>query len=390
MTKYVTGSSFNAVTHADRVINYINTQAANESPQQWNAAAVSLKPALDGVRVNHDSLTKVVEKTWGPFSFVKTDNGFDLSKPVYDSSVTRDYIRNTQLFSAGKKHQLWDATGYIADRMLHTVDQYLSTVDFSCCLFENLVTVSKISDKNAVKLLQGLRLALMYSYNGINFTVGSQFDSIINVLNAVVSKMLNSITTTMQDAVDDWLVDIRNKFNSYVNSRPSSWRRCTPFDEMMRTCLTSMYQMEADLVSYLDDLFNTMQNSYPRVDEYTVNINKREYIRTAIMAVDILINGVQSGTICKDIDTGNFMPLTPGEVKSLINDAGSRNNVSPSRLTATTGVSQSGTPVIDGTLGLSDKDRMLIQDCHKVLTEDEVADLEEIIGSGERTRSVVW
>lgn len=378
ISKVATNHSILPLTHADRILTYVNKKASEQAVQEYNTAAVDLKPAVDTLKASHENMVKIIEKSWGPFTYKRTDNGFDLSAPKVSSDRSLQYLRDNEktLFNKSLKHTALDSTSFLLDKINISLDQYFSSSDLACCLFENVIDLSKLADKDVFKLLKGLRLALVYTFNGLNLQIGSQYNGMIDILNNWISGIMSSMIEELQKAVDGWLMNVRTEFNNYSKNKPSSWKRCYPFDEMMNVCLESLYQMENDLISYIDDFFNTLQLSHKNVDEYSINIKKRELIKGFTHGLDIIIEGIESGALCKvDGIEGNYLPLTSDEIRSYINNKNKRELKSPNELKNQAGISPSGTSLTN----ISDEDRMVLQDCNKSFTDNEIIELSKII-----------
>jgi hypothetical protein len=376
MSKHTTKHTIMGLTHADNLINYVNKKSSEQKIVQYNTAAISLKPAVDTLKLNHDNTVKIIEESWGPFSFKKNENGFDISSPFISDNRSLEYIKDNPPLSSRIKNETLDATGYLLDKMNIALDQYFSDSGLACCLLENTLNLSRLADKDIYKLLKGLRLALVYTFNGLNLKMGGQFNLILDIINNIVSSVMEAMINTLQDALDGWLVNIRNQLTNYSKDKPSSWKRCYPFDEMMGVCLESLYDMENDLISYLNDFFNTIKLTHVNIDEYTVNIKRRELIRNITNVVDVLISGIETGALCKvDSITGNYMPLTADEIISLINDKNLRDGKTIDDLKTNAGISPSGNNINN----LSERDRLLLQDCNKGFTENEIEEISGII-----------
>lgn len=378
ISKVSTNHSILALTHADRILTYVNKKASEQAVHEYNTAAVDLKPAVDTLKASHENTIKIIEKSWGPFTYKRTDNGFDLSAPEVSSDRSLQYLRDNEesIFNKSLKHNALDSTSFLLDKINISLDQYFSSSDLACCLFENVIDLSKLADKDVFKLLKGLRLALVYTFNGLNLQIGSQYNGMIDILNNWISGIMSSMIEELQKALDGWLMNIRTEFNNYSKNKPSSWKRCSPFDEMMNVCLESLYQMENDLISYIGDFFNTLQLSHKNVDEYSINIKKRELIKGFTHGLDIIIEGIESGALCKvDGIEGNYLPLTSDEIRSYINNKNKRESKSPNELKNQAGISPSGTSLTN----ISDEDRMVLQDCNKSFTDNEIIELSRII-----------
>lgn len=386
-----------AVTHADNIVNYVRKHISNPfNRTNFDPNAVELKPIIDGQNKSWGTAKSVILGTYGvdvwgvPADVTVTKNtpgdrtdltewakneGKDVVSPGID---TYKYVREKIL-----SDKFWDTAVSGASKVYTESSMilkgYISSQDLACCLLDNLMKSAKAA--GSIKYLKALKLALLYSFNGINIKMDSMFNALVDIFNQIIGALIGKLIGAIQGALDRWLLGLRNYLNDYIKTKGDTWRRCYPFDEFMRYCITTLYDMENDLMAYMNDYLGMIKLSQGKLSEYNINLNKRELLRKYINLVDAIIRGIEMGVVCKDLREMEYTPPTDSERIGFATTWGAiKDNLTPEDAINIGRTPDTGLPIditrstdeefLDNTL--SPVERLWLQDCDKSMTDDDI------------------
>lgn len=394
--------SLSEVLHADKIVNYINEFIEKPHKLGFDGAAVGLKPVVDSYKRSWKGTKDIVSVSvlGKPNGFVnitkevssdRTDigkwlqkEGLDVAAPgiqayrtmkklVDDGGVREVAILGTQKALSGVKTVL---------------GQYLTGQDLACCLLDNILKLSDRVSGKSLRLLKTIRLGLTFAFNGLSVDTGDLLNGLIDILNVALMAALGKVVTTFEEALDNWTLGVAKFFNDYARRKGEAWRRCYPFDELMKFILAAINDMVATLKAYIKDYVNTVALSHVELDKYCVTLKKREYARKMLCVMDLLVKGIETGIICKnqnEIDVVYTRP-TMDDVKRFIDENEYRLTINPDEaLKAYKSGSVTGNLIKDVVVhegvrkhiltDISEDDLLTLQHCVDVFTENE---LEEI------------
>lgn len=369
------------ISHARKVAEFVNKDIHDPSPKNYNAAAASIyspylhstnqwKQGVEVVDVLHGfRLYKTYDSTTTDMGAWAKKEGYDFIRPGADAYK---YMRGRVMDSSfWKEGILYNRS--IIKMVRNSMRRYLGTPDLACCLLNNLIGVGEVVSEDRIKFLKYLRMALMFSFNGLNIKTDAMLNSLIDILNALLAKSMSAVVSKLEEAMTDKVVKLRNYLIGYARSKGESWVRCYPFDELMQEALISLQRMEDTILSYLNDYTNLIKVSHVNFNEFSLQLKRRELIREHIGVLDAMIKGIETGIICKSLDGINkqYEEPTPEEILDFAKSGAFRQEH-----TIDDGVDKydrtpSGEPLSSGG-ELSDKDRNWLQDCDKSMTPTEL------------------
>lgn len=397
-----TPNNLASIVHADNVVNHVRKYISNPfNRPNFDPNAVELKPIIDGQNKSWGTSKSVILGTygvdvWGLQTDVtvtkntpgdRTDltewakrEGKDVVSPGIDAYK---YVRKNIL-----SDKFWDTAvsgaskAYTESSMV--LKGYISSQDMACCLLDNLMKSAKAAGN--IKYLKALKLALLYLFNGLNIKMDSMFNSLVDIFNQIVGMLIGKLMGAIQGALDRWLLDLRNYLNDYIKTNGDTWRRCYPFDEFMRYCITALYDMENDLMAYLNDYLGTIKLSQVKLSEYNINLKKRESLRKYINIVDAVIKGIEMGIVCKDLGEMEYTPPTSAEMIGFATTWGAiKDTLTPEDAVSIGRTPETGLPIgitkstdeefLDNIL--APPERLWLQDCDKSMTDDDIREFRD-------------
>jgi hypothetical protein len=379
--------------YADKVLRYVRDYVSEPRSLNFNPVAMDAYPITKtgysahlGVRDTFNTLYGIDNKVnfnkafeydknniraWGNKELDKTKTRFLLA----DSNVYKDLY---QFGVVGVKNTLKDTAVALSE--------YTQSNEVACCLLSNLGGIASADIDLAP--LKTIRLGLRYAYNGLNINIGSGFSALTDLLNRIISaamqKVVNSITTAVDDGIQSAVTAMRN----FSDKQGDAWKRCYPFDELMQVSLNSMEEMKADLLAYLSDWTNLWKLSNVQTGTYMVKLKKREEIRKAILLTDQFTNGIYTGMVCnKNLDK-KYAPPTTDELKKFREFRYRTREITAKEATDKFGRTPiTGQPDIDENIGGpdpsdSDVDKLWLQNCSLSMTDKELATFIELMRGG--------
>lgn len=385
-------ASVKSMIHSKSITEYIGKYISTPGPTTFNPMAVDVKPAVDAVAVKWGTARDIVSKTYAiPIlpdvvvtgitppgrtnmtEWVRSE-GRELVAPAIDAY---SYIRGRIITPDFWKYGVERSRGFL-NGVQNTLGEYARGGDIACCLLSNILGLHGISPKS-LNILRMLRLGLRYSFNGLSIDAGSIFDLMADILNRIISIAMGKVITTIQEAMDNKFLAARNFMADFSSRKGEAWRRCYPFDELMTYALEAIKDMEEDIIGYILDYTNMMKVSHTNLNKYMVVLKKREYARHMIGVMDMLIKGIETGMICKDLGSMDkeYTRPTPEELEAFITDYSTRmtTDVRTAREKYMR-APHSGTPLVPG-MPLTGMDMKLIQNCDLSLTTAELEALEQ-------------
>lgn len=389
-------------THAGNIINYVRKYISDHNNKvNVDANAVELKPVLDAHNKTWESTKRVILGTYGvdvwgldtKVDITRTtpgnrtnmrewvgNEGKDIVLPAIDGyRYTREKILTDKF---------WD-TAIVGTRKVYKdslllLKQYAYGTDLACCMLDNILSTAKLA--GGIKYLKALKLAFIYAYNGLNIKIDSIFNSITDILNKIIVALMGELMQAIQGALDKWLLDLRKNLDGFYKSKGDTWRRCYPFDEFINYAIRILYQIEDDLMGYLNDWIGMMQLSQVKMTEYNINLKNRDDLKKYIDLLDALIRGIEMGKICKDLRDMHPTPVDEklgfatqwGAIKNIItvDDA-----VNMGR-TPDTGYPIEITRTTDEDIlneVLTPQERLWLQDCNKSMNESDIQEFKDYI-----------
>jgi len=387
-------TSLTEVFHADKVIGRVKEYISRPIGLDFDASAVEFKPIVDGIGRNWEGTKGIVRELHGPLFAEggpvtyritpedRTDirtwvgrEGAELFRPGLQSYR---YIREQVLTDDFVGHAIYDTRDTLIG-VGRVLDGYLHSRDLACCLLDNILKVSDRISGKTLRFLKALRLGLMYSFNGVAASADSLFNILIDIFNQLVTQAMGSVVTTIEEALDDWTMQLRNYISDFSKGKGEAWVRCYPFDELMQFCVSSLFDMQSDLMAYVRDYSNMMKLSYVKMDKYMAMIEKREYARRMLELTDFLVVGIESGIICKELREmeSEYRPPTDEDVTRFVRNYGYRASLSADAAVKQFGSTPFTGEILEETGDLALSDLKWLQDCNKSLSDDELAEFEK-------------
>jgi len=388
MSKSFTGKSMAALVHVDKIDRYLRDKVKDSKPYNFNVTAMELSPIVDGMNSTWRSSRGIINATYGINIFGAdvdvtkytpyksggmtewlTTNGKEAVAPVID---TYKYIRERVL-----TQDVW--TNAVSDHyktlngIESTLKNYVSGKDLACCLLDNVLGISSLS--KGLKFLKYLKVALSFAFNGLSIGTDSLYNMLIDIFNQVVMIAMGKVITTLEAVLDKYMVGMRNYFNDFALRKGEAWRRCYPFDELMRFAINSLSSMENDLLAYISDYTSKLKLTHVNTNKYLIQLKEREYARNMLDVVNTLISGIHTGIVCKDLSdiSREYTRPTPEELSNFINIYNERKDKSPDEGKNKYGRSTvTGEPIVGD---YTDDDRKWLQDCDKSITDAELKDI---------------
>lgn len=372
------------IASVDSVLGYTGGYISTPQPLNFNPAALQLKSIINGIDTSWNATRSIISSSYGiriteevphrkgNLKHQVTSEGKDAILPLTNAYSS---IRNNIITPDFWKYGVARTDGFLRG-VRNTLRGYIVGRDIACCLLDNILGVSNIVGDN-LKFLRMLRLGLMYSFNGLNIRVDSLYNVLADILNQAIMAAMGKLITTLQTVLDNWLMGGRNYFKDFAARKGEAWRRCWPFDELMEFSMTSLGRMESDLMAYINDYTNMMKVVHINLNKYVIQLKDREYSRRMLILADLLVQGVESGQLCKELGDleVEYAKPSPEELARFARDYTYRSsiNVHAAR-TKFNRAPDTGTPILSDQ-ELTDNDRKWLQNCDTSLTNNELNEL---------------
>lgn len=304
---------------------------------------------------------KAAMKDWGSTEWSKMGSRFAL----LDTDVYKDLYG---MGVVGLKNTLKDTAV--------TLKEYATSEELACCLLGNLGSLA--SSEKTLLPLKVIRLALRYTFNGLNLNIGKGIDLLINILNQLISQAMGKIVSDLTGVMDDAIQATSNHMKNYISKKGDVWKRCYPFDELMQVVIRSMDGMKVDILAYVQDWANMCKITNLDTATYMAHLKKREFLRKAILLTDMFSKGIYSGAVCSALGNKEYAKPTTEELDRFNRDYRYRT----SGITAHEAVNKFGRTPITGQVIIdnddvgptpsdSNLDKLWLQNCDLTMSGEE-------------------
>jgi hypothetical protein len=364
-----------AAYHGKNVVDYVRKYISTPRPMPFNPTALEIKPILDTHAKSFAGTLNIYDNVTGRK---------ELSKWLAEDTEAIGKWAGSELSEVGTRFRHLDMVAGDTYKILvsnykdmligahSTLANYIASQDLACCLLSNLAGIGALEDR--MRVLKSIRLVLSYAYNGLNINIGSMFDSLVDILNQLISYAAGKLIGTLMGVMDDQIGRIGSFLEAHEGN--DTWKRCLPFDELIQLTLRTLKDIEVDITSYLGDWCNTWKLSTVRTNDYLVLSSKREYLRKILGLADMIERGLHTGLICSETTEPGYSKPTPKDATAVVAMV-RRGDITAGEATKYGVTPITGIPIIVDELNptspptSNETEKRWIQDCSLALGDDE-------------------